>query len=250
MTNLTNKVALITGSARGLGKTVAERYASLGADVVLNYARDQAAAEATARALEALGSRVLVVQADVAQVADVERLFATALSAFGKLDIVVANAGVELVNVPVTEFTEAQFDELFGINAKGTFFTMQQAARHVADGGRILYVASTTTSFPSPGMAMYGGSKMGGRYLVEVLAQEIGHKGITTNSLVPCAIDGAGVLADPAAYPEFRQLIARQNPMGRLGTLTDVANLAEFIASDLASFVNGQHLLVNGGGSI
>jgi 3-oxoacyl-[acyl-carrier protein] reductase len=250
MTDLTNKVALITGSARGLGKAIAERYAALGADIVLNYSRDRAAADETVRTIEALGRRALAVQADVSQVADVERLFTTALAAFGRLDIVVANAGLELINVPVTEFTEAQFDELFGLNTKGTYFTLQQAARHVADKGRIIYVASSTTAFSAPGFAVYGGSKTGPRYLVDVLAKEIGHRGVTANSIIPYAIDGAGIFTDPAAYAPERKYLTEGNPMGRLGTVTDVANLAEFFASDLSSFVNGQHLLVNGGASM
>jgi 3-oxoacyl-[acyl-carrier protein] reductase len=235
MTDLTNKVALITGSARGLGKAIAERYAALGADIVLNYSRDRAAADETVRTIEALGRRALAVQADVSQVADVERLFTTALAAFGRLDIVVANAGLELINVPVTEFT---------------YFTLQQAARHVADKGRIIYVASSTTAFSAPGFAVYGGSKTGPRYLVDVLAKEIGHRGVTANSIIPYAIDGAGIFTDPAAYAPERKYLTEGNPMGRLGTVTDVANLAEFFASDLSSFVNGQHLLVNGGASM
>ena len=244
---LAGKVALITGSSSGLGQTIAERYAALGADVVIHYAKSKAAADAVVRTITGMGRRAVAVQADVTKVADVERLFQQGLAAMGKLDIVVANAGIELLEVPVTDFTEAQFDQLFSINTKGTYFTLQQAARHVADGGRIIYVASSTTSFPTPGMAVYGGSKMGGRYLVDVLAQEIGHKGITVNSLIPYAIDGSGVFADPAAFPEARKVLIDGCPMGRMGTLDDVANLAEFFASDLSSFVNGQHLLANGG---
>ncbi|WP_375436578.1 SDR family oxidoreductase [uncultured Hymenobacter sp.] len=246
-TSLLGKVALITGSSSGLGKAIAERYAALGADVIIHYSKSKAGADEVVRAITGMGRRAVAMQADVTQVADVERLFAEGLAAMGKLDIVVANAGVELLEVPVADFTEAQFDQLFGTNTKGTYFTLQQAARHVADHGRIIYVASSTTSFPTPGMAVYGGSKMGGRYVVEVLAKEIGPRGVTVNSIIPYAIDGSGVFADPAAFPEARKVLIENCPMGRLGTVDDVANLAEFFASDLASFVNGQHLLVNGG---
>jgi len=246
-TSLVGKVALVTGSSSGLGKAIAERYAALGADLIIHYSKSRAGADEVVRTITGMGRRAIAVQADVTQVAAIEHLFAEALAAFGQLDIVVANAGIELLEVPVTDYTEEQFDRLFSTNTKGTYFTLQQAARHVADRGRIIYVASSTTSFPTPGMAVYGGSKMGGRYVVDVLAKEIGHKGITVNSIIPYAIDGSGVFADPAAFPEARQVLIDSCPMGRLGTLDDVANLAEFFASDLASFVNGQHLLANGG---
>jgi 3-oxoacyl-[acyl-carrier protein] reductase len=245
--SLVGKVALVTGSSSGLGKAIAERYAALGADLVIHYSKSKAGADEVVRTITGMGRRAIAVQADVTQVADIERLFAEALAAFERLDIVVANAGIELLEVPVTDFTEEQFDHLFSTNTKGTYFTLQQAARHVADHGRIIYVASSTTSFPTPGMAVYGGSKMGGRYVVDVLAKEIGHKGVTVNSIIPYAIDGSGVFADPAAFPAARQVLIDSCPMGRLGTVDDVANLAEFFASDLASFVNGQHLLANGG---
>lgn len=247
MNNLKNKVALITGSARGLGKAIAERYAALGANIVVNYSRDKASAEEVVSNITAMGVKVIAIQADISKVPDLERLFNEAIAAFGKIDIVVANAGVELVETPVTEFTEEQFDRVFGINTKGTYFTMQQAAKHVENNGRIIYIASSTTSFPVPGMAIYGGSKTTPRYLVDILSKEIGHKGITVNSIIPFAVDHSGIFADPDSYPELRKQLLDSCPMGRLADVEDVANAAEFFASDLSSFVNGQHLLVNGG---
>jgi 3-oxoacyl-[acyl-carrier protein] reductase len=247
MNMLKNKVALITGSARGLGKAIAERYAALGADIVLNYSRDQAAAEETAGNIRAMGVQVIAVQADVSKVADIERLFHEAIKAFGRIDIVVANAGIEMVETPVTAFTEEQFDKVFSINTKGSYFTMQQAAKHVVDNGRIIYIASSTTSYPVPGMAVYGGSKTTPRYLVDILAKEIGHRGVTVNSIIPFAVDHAGIFVEAEAYPALRKQLLDSCPMGRLAEVEDVANVAEFFASDLSSFVNGQHLLVNGG---
>ena len=154
MTDLTGKVALVTGSARGLGRAIAERYAKLGASVVVNYASSGKAAEALVAAIVAQGGRATAVQADVALPAEVERLFATALERFGRLDIAVANAGVELVDTPILEVTEEDYDRLFAINAKGAFFTLQTAARHVAENGRIIYVGSSSTAFPIPGLGL------------------------------------------------------------------------------------------------
>jgi 3-oxoacyl-[acyl-carrier protein] reductase len=247
MNSLSNKVALITGSGRGLGKAIAERFAALGADIVVNYSSDKVSADEVVSNIKTMGVRVIAVQADVSKVADIERLFTVAKNAFGKLDIVVANAGIEMVETPVVDFTEEQFDRLFAINTKGAYFTMQQAARNVTDNGRIIYIASSTTSFPVTGMAVYGGSKTTPRYLVDVLSKEIGHKGITVNSIVPFAVDHSGIFTQAGSYPELRKQLLDSCPMGRLAEVEDVANAAEFFASDLSSFVNGQHLLVNGG---
>jgi 3-oxoacyl-[acyl-carrier protein] reductase len=247
MNSLKDKVALITGSARGLGKAIAERYAALGADIVINYSRDKNAADEVVNSIKAMGVQVIAVQADVSKVADLERLFSEAKNTFGKIDIVVANAGIELVETPVVQFTEEQFDHVFAINTKGAYFTMQQAARNVEDNGRIIYIASSTTSFPVPGMAVYGGSKMTPRYMVDILSKEIGHRGITVNTIIPFAVDHSGIFAEPDSYPDLRKQLLDSCPMGRLAEVEDVANVAEFFASDLSSFVNGQHLLVNGG---
>lgn len=247
MNTLNNKVALITGSARGLGKAIAERYAALGADIIINYSRDKASADEVVSNIRAMGVRVIAVQADVSKVADLERLFTEAKNTFGKIDIVVANAGIELVETPVVDFTEEQFDRLFSINTKGTYFTLQQAAKHIEDNGRIIYIASSTTSFPVPGMAVYGGSKTTPRYLVDILSKEIGHKGVTVNSIIPFAVDHSGIFVEADSYPELRKQLLDSCPMGRLAEVEDVANAAEFFASDLSSFISGQHLLVNGG---
>jgi 3-oxoacyl-[acyl-carrier protein] reductase len=243
MNSLRNKVAVITGSARGLGKAIAERYAALGANIVINYSKDKVSAEEVVSNIKAMGANVISVQADVSKVADIERLFTEAKNAFGKIDIVVANAGVEMVETPVIEFTEEQFDKLFSINTKGAYFTMQQAAKNVEDNGRIIYIASSTTAFPIAGMAVYGGSKIAPRYMVDVLSKEIAHRGVTVNSIIPFAVDHSGIFVNP----ELRKSLVDSCPMGRLAEVEDVANIAEFFASDLSSFINGQHLLVNGG---
>lgn len=247
MNTLYNKVAVITGSARGLGKAIAERYAALGAGIVVNYSRDKASAEEVVSNITAMGAKVIAVQADVTKVKEVERLFAEAKRAFGRIDIVVANAGIELIQLPVTDFTEEQFDRVFSINVKGAYFTLQQAAREIADNGRIIYISSSTTTSPVPGMAVYGGSKTTPKYLVEILAKEIGHRGVTVNSIIPGPVENTGVFTEMAKEDPFYLELLKGSPMGRLTTVNDVADIAEFFASDLSGFVSGQHLLVNGG---
>jgi len=166
-----------------------------------------------------------------------------------KIDIVVANAGVELADVPVTDFTEEQFDRLFSVNTKGAYFTMQYAARNLENNGRIINISSSSAAFPFKGFAVYGGSKTAPAYLVEVLAKEIGLRGITVNSIVPYAVANAGIFTDLDTHSPSLKWISEMNPMAHMATVEDVANVAEFFASDLSSFVSGQHLLVNGGGS-
>lgn len=246
MTNLNNKVALITGSGRGIGRAIAERYASLGANIVVNYTKDKATAEMTVSNLQAYGVKALAIQADIGQVTEVRNMFQRTLKEFGKIDIVVANAGIEVVNVATIDVTEEQYDKLFEVNTKGAFFTIQEAAKHVADNGRIIYVSSSSTASGKAGFALYGSSKVAPMYLVETLAKEIGYRGVTVNSIVPTVIQGAGIWTNPEDRREFKTL-TQAHPMRRLGTLEDVANVAEFFASDLSSYVSGQRLLVSGG---
>ncbi len=246
MNTLTGKVALVTGSARGIGRAIAERYGSLGANVVVNYTSDASSAEQVVANIERSGAHAIAVKADVSKVADIDRLFSIALDAFGSLDIAVANAGLELVGQPVLDFTEEDFDRLFAVNTKGAFFTLQRAARHVADNGRIIYVGSSNTAHPLSGRGLYGGSKIAPQFLVEVLAKEIGARGVAVNSILPTAIEGAGVFAD-GAKEQFVEFIRTFRPMQRMGTLDDVANAAEYLASGLSGFVSGQHLLISGG---
>jgi 3-oxoacyl-[acyl-carrier protein] reductase len=248
MTDLHGKTALVTGSARGIGRAIALRYAKLGARVVVNYAGSVEAAHKTVAEIRALGTDAVAIQADVADLDALEGLFQQSVEAFGKLDIVVANAGVEIVDQPIDEVTEEQFDRLFAINTKGTFFTLQKAARYVADHGRIVCIGSSTTALANPGVGLYGSSKMAARYAVEVLAQEVGHRGITVNSIIPTAIEGAGVFTSlPEDHP-MRALFTSMRPLeGRFGTPEDVADAAEYLAGPLAGWVSGQHLLISGG---
>jgi 3-oxoacyl-[acyl-carrier protein] reductase len=147
------------------------------------------------------------------------------------------------------ETTEADFDRLLGVNSKGVFFTLQNAARHVVDNGRIIYVGSSATAFAIPGLGLYSGSKMAPRLWVEVLAKEIGHRGVTVNSILPTGIEGAGVFTELPSDDPLRRMVIANSPRGRMGTVQDVADAAEYLASQLSSFVSGQHLLVTGGAS-
>ncbi len=169
----------------------------------------------------------------MADVGEIHALFASAKQALGDIDIAVANAGLEIVDVATVEFTEEQFDRAFAINTKGTFFTLQQAARTVADNGRIICVASSSTEFPTPGHALYGGSKVAPRFVVEVLAKELGPRGITVNSIQPTAISGAGVSAN-GLRPAAQEFIEQFNPMNAPALSTTSPTPSEYLAGPLA----------------
>jgi 3-oxoacyl-[acyl-carrier protein] reductase len=227
MTDLSGKVALVTGSARGIGKAIAVRYAQLGADIAINYSGDEANASKTVAEIGEIGRDAIAVKADVTKPAEIERLFTETLGRFGKVDIVVANAGVELVDQPILETTEEQFDRLLAINTKVTFFTLQKAAKYVSDNGRIIYVGSSTTCNPVSGVGLYGASKMAGRYVVGVLAQEIGKRGVTVtvNTILPTVIADAGVFTGIDDDHPYHTLMENFRPIGgRMGRPGDVAD--------------------------
>jgi 3-oxoacyl-[acyl-carrier protein] reductase len=243
------KSVLVTGSSKGLGRAIALRFAERGADIVLNYSRDKAAADTVRDAALAFGGKVECIQADASDVAEINRLFSEAKSAMGKLDIVVANAGIEKVNIAVVDVTEEDYDTLFRINTKGPYFVLQAAARHISDGGRIINIASSSTARPQPGLGLYGTSKSACKYLVRVMALELGHRGITVNSLVPGPIEGAGIFTDVRDDDPYKKALLDSVPIGRLARPENVADFCEFLASDAAVFITGEDVLMNGGSS-
>ncbi|MFD6100840.1 SDR family oxidoreductase [Nocardiopsis flavescens] len=247
MTDLSGKVAVATSSSRGIGSAIVQRYAWLGASVVIAYSTDEDGALHTLEEVEAAGGRGIVVRADVASPAGLDALYATAVDTFGRLDIVVANAGEEVADRPVAEVTEEQFDRLFAVNAKGAFFALQKAARLVSDGGRLIYVGSGTTAGPRPGTGLYSSSKRVAEHLVRVLAMELSPRNVTVNTILPAVALGAGVPTGAAAGGGFHHTARFPPPGGRGDGPEDVADAAEYLAGELAGRVSGQSLLVSGG---
>ena len=224
------------------------RLGRLGCRVVVNFMGSEAEATHTVRAIEEDGGTAIAMRADVSTVAGIDELFEFTMAQFGRIDIVVANAGVEIIRQPVLDATEADFDRLFALNTKGAFFTLQRAGRLVADGGRILWIGSSSSYGPSRGLGLYGSSKMAPRYMVEVLAQEVGSRNVTVNSIDPTVVEGAGVFTEAASNEEFQAANRAMRPLGgRAGRPDDVADAVEYFVSDLAGWVSGQHLLVSGG---
>ena len=243
---LAGKVALVTGASRGIGRAIALRLAKDGASVVVNYAGSAAQAHETVTAIEKSGGRALAVQADVSQVAEVRRLIGACVGAFGRLDVLVNNAGV-MFTKPLVDVGEEEFDRLFGVNVKGAFFCCQEAAKRMAAGGRIINLSSSTTgrAVTLPGYAAYVASKGAVEQFSFVLARELGPKGITVNVVSPGPVDtelfGAG------KTEEQKQQFARAAALNRLGQPDDIADVVAFLASEGARWVTGQNIRANGG---
>ena len=246
MNKLEGKVAVVTGASHGIGRAIAERLARDGAAVVINYSSREAEAASIVSEIEAAGGKALAVQADVTKRDDITRLFAEADRAFGRLDILVNNAGVGAMG-PLDEVDEATWDRVFALNAKAPLFVTQEAARRMGEGGRIVNVSSTTTYFPLPGTSVYAASKAVPRIYTEVLARELGPKGITVNSVVP----GPTIPGMFENAPEVHKVsAAAQSPFNRIGTPDDIASVVSFLASQDAGWVTGQHIVANGGATI
>jgi 3-oxoacyl-[acyl-carrier protein] reductase len=238
---LQGKNALVTGSSRGIGRAIAERLAVQGAAVVVNYARSPQQAREVVDGIKARDGKALAIQADVSKPAEVRRLFDETEKQVGRLDIVVANAGVYL-SKPLVEYTEADYDYVFNINTRGVFFTLQEAARRVRDGGRIIAVSTGGTKMPFANASLYLGSKAAVEQFVRSLSREMGPRNITANILSPGFTD-----TDMLNSEEVRALGASLSPFNRIGTPQEVADVSAFLASDAARWVTGQNLQAGGG---
>jgi 3-oxoacyl-[acyl-carrier protein] reductase len=239
------RTVVITGGTKGVGRAAATHLAALGYDLALSYSSDDAAAEETRAAIRAAGVDCVLVKGDGRRRESVEELFRQTAERFGEIYAVIANAGVENVVSPFAEMAEEEMDQVVDINFKGTFFTLQQAARSVVDGGRVIATASTIASYPPPGSGVYAATKAAVRLMVEVLSLELGPRGITVNSLDPGPVEGAGIFTH--ITDDQRQTFLQQAPMGRLPQPDDLVGALAFLLSDGAVMVSGHHLAVTGG---
>ncbi|HWC82770.1 MAG TPA: SDR family oxidoreductase [Pseudonocardiaceae bacterium] len=255
MTRLQDKIAVITGGSRGIGRATALRLAEEGAAVAVNYRQDADSANAVVRELEQRGHRAVAVRADVSDPAQTGRLMDEVADRLGGLHILVSNAGIEHF-APLAEITPDDFDRVFATNTRGQLFAAQHAARHLGQGGRILLMSSVSTQKSVFHHAVYAASKAAVEAMVRNLAPELAERGITINAIAPggTRTDMAAEVSDKYTHPALHEMnidtptaMRCMTALGRLATAEEIAAAIAFLVSPDASYLTGATIPVNGG---
>ncbi|MFP7477258.1 SDR family oxidoreductase [Terribacillus saccharophilus] len=242
--HLFGKVAIVTGASREIGKAIALQLADEGARVIVNYTSSPDKAEAAVQAITQKNGEALAIQADISKLEDVERLFSETLQAFGKVDILVNNAGI-MVNKPILDATEEDIDKIFAINVKGTYFSCQQAMKHMAEYGRIINISTSVVGQMFPAYSMYAGTKGAVEQFTRQLAKEFGSKQITINAVAPGPVN-TELFTEGKSEAQIDSL-KKMNAFNRLGEPEDISSVISFLAGKESQWVTGQTLRVNGG---
>jgi glucose 1-dehydrogenase len=245
---LQNKVAIVTGGDSGIGRAIVLALAQAGAAVTINYHRNQEAAAEVKQRVEQAGGRALAVQGDVARVADLQQLIDQTIQAFGRLDIMVNNAGME-TRTSVLESSEREFDLVIGVNLKGAFFGTQLAAKQMikqGSGGRIITISSVHEDWPMPGNTPYCCAKGGVRMLTRTAGVELAPHGITVVGVGPGAV-ATPINQDTLDDPEKKAALERAIPLGRIAQPEEIANLVVWLASDQSAYVTSTTYFIDGG---
>src|SRR5213075_218509 len=244
---LNGKIAVVTGASKGIGAGIAKQFAAEGAAVVVNYASSKQDADRVVDEISKRGGKAVAIQGNVAKKADVERLFAEAEKAFGKIDIVVNNAGVYEF-VPLEEVTEQQFHRMFDTNVLGMLFATQEALkRFTAERGSIINIGSLASSLTPPTAVVYNATKGAVDAITRTLAKELGPRKIRVNSINPGMVITEGAIAGGYTEGDMRKMFESQTPLGRVGETEDIAPAAVFFASDEAAWITGETLVIAGG---
>lgn len=247
MSKLSNRVAIVTGASKGIGAGIAKGLAAEGAAVVVNYASSKEGAERVVADIGKAGGKAIAVQGDVAKASDVRRIFAETKKAFGRLDVLVNNAGVYEF-AALEEITEEQFHRQFNTNVLGLILASQEAAKYFGtEGGNIINIGSTVSQLTPPATAVYTATKGAVDAVTRVLAKELGPKKIRVNSINPGMVETEGVHASGFLGSDFQKQLEAQTPLGRIAQPNDISPIAVFLASQDSGWLTGETLLASGG---
>jgi len=246
MKKLQDKVALVTGASKGIGAAIARQLAADGAKIVVNYAADKNGADKVVAAIEAAGGTAVALAADVTDKSQVEALIQSTLAQFGRLDIVVNNAGVYQF-AKIEESSEALYRKQFDINVLGPLLVTGAAVPHLGKGSSIINISSFVTRVFLAESAIYSGSKGAIDAITGVLARELGPRGIRVNAVNPGLIETEGTHSTGAMGSEFQRWNESQTPLGRIGQVQDIAPIVAYLASDDAGWVTGEVMMASGG---
>ena len=243
MANPSNRVAIVTGAAGGIGAKVAERLARDGFTVVVNYAGNPVPAEALVCRIEGAGGHAVAAKADISDAAAVARMFDSAETAFGGVDVLINNAGI-MTLATFAESDDALFDRQVAVNLKGTFNTLREAAKRLRGGGRIVNFSSSVVGLLQPTYGVYAATKAAVEAMTSILAKELRGRNITVNAIAPGYVDTDMVRAVPQNVLD--KIVARV-PVGRLGSCEEIARGVLFLVSDQGGFITGSTMSINGG---
>jgi 3-oxoacyl-[acyl-carrier protein] reductase len=246
MAKLSGKVAIVTGASKGIGAAIAEQLAKDGASVIVNYASSSAGAETVVAKIKAAGGKAKAIRADVGKPAEAKQLIDATVSEFGRVDVLVNNAGVYEF-VPLHEVTEKHFDRLFNVNVRGLLFATQAAAAAIGEqGGSIINISSMASQSPPPGGSVYSATKGAVDVITQSLAAELGPRKIRVNAVSPGPVETEGTHS-MAEWDQFKTVMLPRTPLGRIGQPGDIATVVSFIASEDAGWITGQIIPAAGG---
>ncbi|MDR3722053.1 MAG: glucose 1-dehydrogenase [Candidatus Acidoferrales bacterium] len=247
MSELTGKVAIVTGASKGIGAGIAKHLAAAGAAVAVNYASSREGADKVVAEITAKGGKAIAVHGDVAKKADVQKLVDATLASFGRLDILVNNAGVFRF-APLEDVTEEEFHRQFDINVLGMLLATQAAVKHFgAEGGSVINITSVVGRSAFPNSVVYSATKAAINSLTRVLAAELGPKKIRVNAIAPGVTVTEGFEAMGEATKGFEAYAVSQTPLGRVATPDDIAKVAVFLASEQSAWITGDIITASGG---
>lgn len=244
MSTLSQKVILVTGASRGIGANIAQKLAAAGAKVIINYAGSKEAAEQTADAIKQNGGDAIALQADVSKADEVKALFDAAIEHYGRIDVLVNNAGIMITKL-IKDTTDEEFTRQFDINVRGTFNTLREAATRLADKGSIINFSTSVNRIMLPGYGTYVATKAAVEQLTRVFSKEVGARGINVNAVSPGPTNTE--LFTKGKPQEVIDRLASLSPFNRIAEPDDIAQIVLFLASDEAKWINAQNIGSNGG---